>query len=99
MKPKYPSNKPKTFNKHHHHEEFFLYMGINEKEAICPDCKHPLSRHKIRVPYHCTERLCKCNLSRIKAKTNYFKQFMKERKGQKTLSLDFTHSYLSGEYG
>ncbi|MDF2738296.1 MAG: hypothetical protein K0S93_2156, partial [Nitrososphaeraceae archaeon] len=50
-----------------------------------------LRRHKIRIPHHCTEKLCNCKLSRIEAKTDYFKSFMKERRNQKTKEsfLDF----------
>jgi len=49
MKEKYRSHTSKKFNKHHHHEEFLLLKSINEKEALCPSCNHPLSGHKIRI--------------------------------------------------
>jgi len=84
MKEKYRSHISKKFNKHHHHEEFLLLKSINEKEALCPSCNHPLSGHKIRIPHHCTQKFCKCKLSRVKAKTEYFKCFMKERRNQKS---------------
>jgi hypothetical protein len=84
MKQNNSSNPSKKFNKHHHREEFFLYKSINEKDAQCPSCNHPLVRHKIRIPHHCTEKLCKCKLSRLEAKTDYFKWFMKERRNQKS---------------
>ena len=83
MKQNKPSNTSKKFAKHHHHEEFFLYKSINEKDALCPTCNHPLVRHKIRTPLHCTEKLCNCKLSRLEAKTDYFRRFMKERRNQK----------------
>jgi hypothetical protein len=45
---------------------------------------HPsVGRHKIRTPPHCTEKLCNCKLSRLEAKTDYFKWFMKEIRNQK----------------
>ena len=84
MKQKNSFNTSKKFNKHHHREEFLLYKSINEKEALCPSCNHSLGRHKIRIPHHCTEKLCHCKLSRLEAKTDYFKFFMKERRNQKT---------------
>lgn len=85
-------NTSKTFNKHHHSEEFLLFKCINEKTALCPSCNHPLARHKNRKPHHCTEKLCNCKLSRLDAKTDYFKCFMKERRNQKAEEsfLDFT---------
>ena len=85
------SNTSKKFNKHHRREEFLLYKSINEKEALYPSCNHSLRRHKIRIPHHCTEKLCNCKLSRLEAKTDYFKWFMKERRTQKTKEsfLDF----------
>ena len=82
MKQKNSFNTSKKFNKHHHREEFLLYIRINEKEALCPSCNHSLRRHKIRIPHHCTEKLCNCKLSRLEAKTDYFKWFMKERRNQ-----------------
>lgn len=87
-------NTTKKFNKHHHREEFFLYKEINEKHALCPSCNHPLVKHKIKVPHHCTNKLCHCKLSRLEAKTAYFRCFMKERKNQKNQEqhLDFTIS-------
>ena len=90
MKQKNSFNTSKKFNKHHHHEEFLLYKNINEKEALCPSCNHhPLGRHKIRIPHHCTEKLCHCKLSRLEAKTHYFKWFMKERRNQIGYSYTF----------
>ena len=91
MKQKNSLKTSKKFNKHHHREEFLLYIRINEKEALCPSCNHSLRRHKIRIPHHCTEKLCNCKLSRLEAKTDYFKWFMKERRNQKTKEsfLDF----------
>ncbi len=91
MKQKNSFNKSKKFNKHHHHEEFLLYKSINEKEALCPSFNHSLGKHKIRIPHHCTEKLCNCKLSRLEAKTDYFKWFMKNRRNQKTKEsfLDF----------
>ena len=83
MKQKDTSHTPKKFNKHHHREEFFLYKDINEKDALCPSCNHPLCRHKKRSPHHCTTKLCNCKLSRLESKTDYFKLFMKERRDQK----------------
>ena len=83
MKQKNSSTTSKKFAKHHHREEFFLYKSINEKDALCPSCSHPLVRHKIRIPHHCTEKLCNCKLSRLEAKTDYFKWFMKERRNQR----------------
>jgi hypothetical protein len=92
MKQKNSFNTSKKFNKHHHSEEFLLYIPINEKEALCPHCNHSLGRHKIRIPHHCTEKLCNCKLSRLEAKTDYFKWFMKERRNQKNKEsfLNFT---------
>jgi hypothetical protein len=84
MKEKNSSNTSKKLGKHHHHEEFLLYKSINEKEARCPSCNHSLRSHKIRSPHHCTEKLCNCKISRLKAKTDYFKRIMKERRKQKT---------------
>ena len=84
MKQKNLSNTSKKFAKHHHSEEYLLYISINEKDALCPRCTHSLHQHKIRIPHHCTEKLCNCKLSRQKAKTDYFKWFMKERRNQKT---------------
>jgi hypothetical protein len=57
----------------------------NKNEALYPGCNHSLGRHKIRIPHHCTEKLWNCKLSRLEAKTNYFKWFMKERRNQKTI--------------
>jgi len=85
MKQKDNSNTSKKFTaKHHHREEYLLYISIKEKEALCPSCSHSLHKHKIRIPHHCTEKLCNCKLSRQEAKTDYFKLFMKERRNQKT---------------
>ena len=78
MKQKNSFDTSKKFNKHHHHEEFFLYKSINEKEALCPTCNHPVGRHKIRTPHHCTEKLCNCKLSR-RGKNRLF-QVVYERK-------------------
>jgi hypothetical protein len=47
MKQKNSSNTSKKFAKHHHSEEYLLYISINEKNALCPSCNHPLVRHKI----------------------------------------------------
>ena len=90
MKENNSSNTSKKFAKHHHSEEYLLYISIKEKEALCPSCNHPLVRHKIRIPHHCTEKLCNCKLSRQEAKTDYFKWFMKERRNQK-----YKESYFS----
>ena len=84
MKKMYGSHTPIKFNKHHHCEDFLLYKSINEKEALCPRCNHPLSGHKVRIPHHCTDKFCHCKLSRVEAKTEYFKYFMKERRNQKS---------------
>ena len=73
MKQNNSSNPSKKYAKHHHREEYLLYISINEKDALCPNCSHPLVRHKIRIPHHCTEKLCNCKLSRQEAKTDYFK--------------------------
>ena len=83
MKQKNSSTTSKKFARHHRSEEFFLYKSINEKNALCPGCNHPLVRYKIRIPHHCTEKLCICKLSRLEAKTDYIKSFMEERRNQK----------------
>ncbi|HET7643386.1 MAG TPA: hypothetical protein VFK40_07745 [Nitrososphaeraceae archaeon] len=83
MKQKNSSNTSKKFAKHHHSEEYLLYISIKENEALCPSCSHSLNRHKIRIPHHCTEKLCNCKLSRQEAKTDYFKWFMEERRNHK----------------
>ena len=79
MKQKNSSNTSIKFNKNHHREEFFFYKSIKGKNILCPSCNYPLVRHNIRIPHYCTEKLCNCNLSRLEAKTDYFKWFMKER--------------------
>ena len=47
MKHKNSFNTSKKFNKHHHREEFLLYKSINEKEALCPSCNHPLGSTRL----------------------------------------------------
>ena len=80
MKQKNSSNTSKKFPKHHNREIYLLYINIKENEALCLSCSHSLNRHKIRIPHHCTEKLCSCKLSRQEAKTDYIKSFMKERR-------------------
>lgn len=38
-------------------------VNDDSNSLISPSSNHPLGRHKIRIPHHCTERLCHCKLS------------------------------------
>ena len=82
MKQKNSFDTSKKFNKHHHREEFFLYKSINEKEALCPTCNHPVGRHKIELLITVLRNYVIVNFQ-DEAKTDYFKWFMKERRNQK----------------